>query len=92
MTNRLAMSVEKPGARQLWAMKPSFISAKQITWSPAPHDGRFTRNAWSREKGAGRGGAVRGTGTEHTAGQGFVLFCLLFMPQQQYFSYIIAVI
>jgi len=28
------MSVEKPGARQLWAMKPSFSSAKQTASSP----------------------------------------------------------
>jgi hypothetical protein len=31
MTNRLAMSVEKPGARHPDAIKPSFISDKQIT-------------------------------------------------------------
>ena len=34
MANRLAIMVEKPGARQLWAMKPSLSSAKQMTSSP----------------------------------------------------------
>ena len=34
IANKLAIMVEKPGARQLWAMKPSFNSAKQMTSSP----------------------------------------------------------
>jgi len=44
MTNRLASSVEKPGARHPDAMKPSFISDRQITWSIDDQDGRFTQN------------------------------------------------
>lgn len=50
MANRFAIIVEKPGARQLWAMKPSFNSAKQITSSPCfqSHDGMFSKYAcWS---------------------------------------------
>ena len=34
IANKLAIIVEKPGARQLWAMKPSLSSAKQMTSSP----------------------------------------------------------
>jgi len=34
MVKRLAISVEKPGARQLCAMKPSFSSARHTASSP----------------------------------------------------------
>jgi hypothetical protein len=34
MVKRFAMSVEKPGARQLCAMKPSFNSATHTASSP----------------------------------------------------------
>lgn len=34
MANKLAIMVEKPGAKQLWAMKPNLSSAKQMTSSP----------------------------------------------------------
>lgn len=51
MANRFAIMVEKPGARQLCAMKPSFSSAKQITSSPCfqSHDGMLSKYA-CREK------------------------------------------
>lgn len=47
MAKRLAIMVEKPGARQLCAMKPNFSSAKQITSSPCfqSQDGMFRRYA-----------------------------------------------
>ena len=35
MAKRLAIMEEKPGARQLWAMKPSLSSAMQMTSSPS---------------------------------------------------------
>lgn len=34
MANKLAIIVENPGAKQLWAMKPNLSSAKQMTSSP----------------------------------------------------------
>jgi len=34
IVNRFAISVENPGAKQLWAMKPSLSSAKQTALSP----------------------------------------------------------
>lgn len=34
IANKLAIIVEKPGAKQLWAINPSFNSAKHITSSP----------------------------------------------------------
>lgn len=45
MANKLAIMVEKPGARQLCAMKPNFSSAKHITSSPCfqSHDGIFNK-------------------------------------------------
>lgn len=45
IANKLAIIVEKPGARQLWAIKPNFNSAKQITSSPCfqSHDGIFNK-------------------------------------------------
>lgn len=45
MANRLAIMVEKPGARQLCAMKPSLSSARQMTSSPRfqSQDGMFSR-------------------------------------------------
>lgn len=35
MEKRLASMVERPWARQLWAMNPSFSSARQIASSPS---------------------------------------------------------
>lgn len=35
MENRLASIVDRPWARQLWAMKPAFSSARQIASSPS---------------------------------------------------------
>ena len=35
MKKRLASMVDRPWARQLWAMKPSFSSARQIASSPS---------------------------------------------------------
>lgn len=35
MEKRLASIVDRPCARQLWAMKPAFNSAKQIASSPS---------------------------------------------------------
>lgn len=35
MEKRLASMVDRPCARQLWAMKPAFSSAKQIASSPS---------------------------------------------------------
>lgn len=35
MEKRLANIVERPGARQLWAMKPSLSSARHIASSPS---------------------------------------------------------
>jgi hypothetical protein len=45
MANRLAIIVEKPGAKQLCAIKPNFNSAKQITSSPCfqSHEGIFSK-------------------------------------------------
>ena len=50
MANRLAIIVEKPGARQLWAIKPSFSSARQMTSSPRFQSqlGMLSRYAWHR--------------------------------------------
>lgn len=47
MANRLAIIVEKPGAKQLCAMKPNFSSARQMTSSPCfqSHDGMFSKYA-----------------------------------------------
>lgn len=47
MANKLAIIVEKPGARQLCAMKPSFNSARQMTSSPCfqSQDGIFSKYA-----------------------------------------------
>lgn len=49
---RLANIVERPGARQLWAMKPSFSSARQIASSPSFQFqlGIFSRWAWKTNK------------------------------------------
>jgi len=49
MVKRLAMRVEKPGARQLWAMKPSLSSAMQTASSPRFQSqlGMFNRYAWT---------------------------------------------
>lgn len=53
---RLANIVERPGARQLWAMKPSLSSARQIASSPSFQFqlGIFSRWAWktNRQKNA----------------------------------------
>lgn len=51
---RLASMVDRPCARQLWAMKPSFSSARQIASSPSFQFqlGMFRRWAW---KGGGEG-------------------------------------
>lgn len=35
MENRLASMVDRPWARQLWAMNPAFSSARQIASSPS---------------------------------------------------------
>ena len=35
MEKRLASMVDRPWARQLWAMKPAFSSARQIASSPS---------------------------------------------------------
>lgn len=45
MANKLAIIVENPGAKQLWAMKPNFNSARQITSSPCfqSQDGIFNK-------------------------------------------------
>lgn len=47
IAKRLAIIVEKPGARHDCAMNPSFNSAKQITSSPCFqfHEGIFSRYA-----------------------------------------------
>lgn len=47
IANKLAIIVEKPGAKQLCAMKPNFNSAKQMTSSPCfqSHDGIFSKYA-----------------------------------------------
>jgi hypothetical protein len=34
MANKLAIIVENPGAKQLWAMNPNLSSARQMTSSP----------------------------------------------------------
>lgn len=49
IANRLAIIVENPGAKQLWAMKPSFNSAKQITSSPCfqSQEGMLSKYAWN---------------------------------------------
>jgi len=49
MANKLAIIVENPGARQLWAMKPSFSSARQMTSSPRRQSqlGMFSKYAWN---------------------------------------------
>lgn len=48
MVNRLAMRVEKPGAKQLWAMKPSLSSATHTASSPRFQSqlGMFRRYAY----------------------------------------------
>ena len=52
MEKRLASMVERPWARQLWAMKPSFSSARQIASSPSFQFqlGMFRRWAWREER------------------------------------------
>ena len=47
VVKKLAISVEKPGAMQLWASSPRRSSAKHTTMSPRSglHDGMFCRNA-----------------------------------------------
>lgn len=51
IANRLAIIVEKPGARQLCAINPSFSSAKHMTSSPCfqSHEGIFNRYAYTRK-------------------------------------------
>lgn len=50
MANKFAIMVENPGAKQDWAMNPSFSSAKQITSSPCfqSHDGMLSKYAWKK--------------------------------------------
>lgn len=45
IANRFAIIVENPGARQDWAIKPNFSSAKQMTSSPCfqSQDGIFNK-------------------------------------------------
>lgn len=51
MEKRLASMVESPCAKQLWAMKPSFSSARQIASSPSFQFqlGMFNRWAFNQE-------------------------------------------
>lgn len=55
MEKRLASMVERPWARQLWAMNPSLSSARQMASSPSFQFqlGMFKRWAWG-ERGGGR--------------------------------------
>lgn len=48
IANKLAIIVEKPGAKHDWAMKPSFSSAKHTTSSPRrqSQDGILSKYAW----------------------------------------------
>lgn len=51
IANKFAIMVENPGAKQDWAMNPSFSSAKQITSSPCfqSHDGMLSKYAWKND-------------------------------------------
>lgn len=51
MEKRLASIVERPWARQLWAMKPNLSSARQIASSPSFQFqlGMFSRWAWGNK-------------------------------------------
>lgn len=49
MEKRLASMVDSPWARQLWAMKPAFSSARQIASSPSFQFQLGMFNRWAYE-------------------------------------------
>lgn len=66
MEKRLASMVDRPWARQLWAMKPAFSSARQIASSPSFQFqlGMFSRWAFiTKQTGKVAGQKIQATGS-----------------------------